>query len=195
MVSLLLLVILTAIGVSLHLAVPYWVETGVFEKAEQVASRWAAAARNDAVPAVIPTSGRIDLVQLVDSHGRVVSASRMAAGLPALSRQRPPPDEGFLHLTECAPQRPCVMLMVIRANPAPDSSVVYAGMVEPWILATNGLNYAILSGAALIWVVVAWTTWGVVGRTLRPVAAIRARIAEISGSDLSLRVPLPPGPG
>ena len=31
------------------------------------------------------------------------------------------------------------------------------------------------------------------GRTLRPVAAIRARMSEITASDLSLRVPLPPG--
>jgi signal transduction histidine kinase len=35
--------------------------------------------------------------------------------------------------------------------------------------------------------------WSVVGRTLRPVAAIRARMSEITVSDLSLRVPMPPG--
>jgi len=40
---------------------------------------------------------------------------------------------------------------------------------------------------------VAWITWHVVGRTLGPVEAIRAQLAEISDSDLSRRVPEPPG--
>ncbi|WP_203981093.1 HAMP domain-containing sensor histidine kinase, partial [Planotetraspora silvatica] len=39
----------------------------------------------------------------------------------------------------------------------------------------------------------AWATWWVVGRTLRPVAMIRAKTAEITVSDLSMRVPEPPG--
>ncbi|MBX6768778.1 MAG: HAMP domain-containing protein, partial [Actinomadura rubrobrunea] len=36
---------------------------------------------------------------------------------------------------------------------------------------------------------VAWITWRVVGRTLRPVAQIRTQLAEISATDLSRRVP------
>ncbi|MEV1171559.1 HAMP domain-containing sensor histidine kinase, partial [Nonomuraea sp. NPDC049784] len=41
--------------------------------------------------------------------------------------------------------------------------------------------------------IVAWTAWRTVGRTLRPVEAIRARLAAITVSDLSLRMPVPPG--
>lgn len=40
---------------------------------------------------------------------------------------------------------------------------------------------------------VTWLTWRMVGRTLRPVETIRSRMSEITGSDLTLRVPLPPG--
>ncbi len=35
--------------------------------------------------------------------------------------------------------------------------------------------------------------WWLVGRTLRPVEAIRAGVGEIGGSDLHRRVPVPPG--
>ncbi|MDQ4057787.1 MAG: HAMP domain-containing histidine kinase, partial [Actinomycetota bacterium] len=42
-------------------------------------------------------------------------------------------------------------------------------------------------------VVVAFTTWGVVGRALRWVESIRSQVAEISGSELHRRVPDPPG--
>ncbi len=38
---------------------------------------------------------------------------------------------------------------------------------------------------------IGWITWLLTGRTLRPVEEIRSRIAEITASDLGLRVPVP----
>jgi signal transduction histidine kinase len=46
-------------------------------------------------------------------------------------------------------------------------------------------------GAPLLVALVAATTWAVVGRALRPVERIRARVAAIGGRDLQARVPEP----
>jgi hypothetical protein len=141
-VTLLSLVVLAVIGMSVDLVMRYRVEMGVFEQAEQVAGQWSAAARNRAVPHPIPAFTRIDLIQLVDAHGRVLDASRAAAGLPALSRGRPPPEDRFNYLTECSPRSGCVMMMAIRVTPAPDSGVIYAGMTEPRVLARGTASSA-----------------------------------------------------
>lgn len=52
----------------------------------------------------------------------------------------------------------------------------------------TGLAYAIPAVTMLLGVLI----WFLVGRTLRPVEAIRAQVAEISGSSLDRRVPVPP---
>ncbi|MFC7647230.1 hypothetical protein ACFQX6_46935 [Streptosporangium lutulentum] len=72
----LLLVVLVVVSVSSDLAIRYRIQDDVFNASERVASQWSAAVRNGNMPSVIPTSGGVDLIQLVDSHGTVLSASR-----------------------------------------------------------------------------------------------------------------------
>jgi signal transduction histidine kinase len=183
----LLLIVLITGGVSLDLAIRYRIQDDVFNDAERVASQWSAAVRNGNVPHLIPISSDVNLIQLVDAHGKVVGSSRRAQGRPPLSTTRPPADDRFQRLTEGY-----VMLMAIRVSPAGDAPVVYAGREEPSVLRKHHLEYFITAGALILLVLVAWMTWWVVGRTLRPVAAIRTRMSEITVNDLSLRVPLPP---
>ncbi|GAA1307694.1 HAMP domain-containing sensor histidine kinase [Planotetraspora silvatica] len=186
------LILLMTIGLSLDLAIRYRVQDDRFFEAERVAARWSAALRNGALPNPIPASAGVDLIQLIDVHGTVVDSSPEAANKPPVSMHRPPADDRLQKRTECSQDR-CLILMANRVTPAADSPVVYAGTVEPSILATHRLEYLIAAGALLIVGSAAWTTWWAVGRTLRPVAVIRARMAEITVSDLSLRVPMPPG--
>jgi signal transduction histidine kinase len=187
------LIVLAVLCPTLDLAIRDQVETGVFDDTEQAAGQWSAAARTGSVPATIPAQTDVDLIQLVDSHGRVLKASRAALGRPPLTRIRPPAYDRLQNLTVCSSRFTCVMLMAIRVSPAPDSPVVYAGMAEPPILATNGLEFGLTAVAIPITMLAAWLTWWMVGRTLRPVEAIRRQMSEITGRDLSLRVPQPPG--
>ncbi|MDP4509660.1 sensor histidine kinase [Nonomuraea turcica] len=187
------LIVLSALGATLDLAIRAKVQMMVFNEAERVASQWSAAARTGVVPHRIPASGHVELIQVVDAHQRVVESSKMASDTLPLSRVRPPPDDRFQRYIECPWGGHCLMLMAIRLSPAPDAGVVYAGLPEPDVLSTHRLEYVIGTGIALLVAVAAWTTWLLVGRTLRPVEAIRARISEITVSDLSLRVPVPPG--
>ncbi|MFB9676578.1 sensor histidine kinase [Streptosporangium vulgare] len=186
--TMLLLVILALVGTSIDMAIRYRIQDDGFGNAERVASQWSALVRIGDIPDPIPATAPVDLVQLVNSRGVVINSSRQAMGMAPISTTRPPADDRFQQLTEGS-----VMVMAIRVSPAADSPVVYAGLEEPAILHEHHLEYFIAAGVLILLALAAWMTWCVVGRTLRPVAAIRARMSEITVSDLSLRVPIPPG--
>jgi signal transduction histidine kinase len=86
-----------------------------------------------------------------------------------------------------------VPLTALRATPEADSPVVDAGRAESGVLASRLLELIVGLQVALLITLVGWITWKAVGRALRPVEAIRAELAEITASDLSSRVPQPPG--
>lgn len=57
--------------------------------------------------------------------------------------------------------------------------------------ALKTLNGVLLPGVPALLLVVAAMTWFAVGRALRPVAAIRTKVADITARDLHQRVPVP----
>jgi signal transduction histidine kinase len=189
----LLLIVLIAVGTSLDLATRYKIQDDIFFNAQRVAGARAATLRYGALPRLIPDSPDARFIQLVDAHGRVLGSSREAWGKPPMSTLRPPSDDRLQKQTKCSPHAGCVMLMADRVTPAPDSPIIYAGVPQPGVLRGHRLEGFIGAGALVLLLLGAWMTWYVVGRMLRPVAAIRARMSEISVSDLSLRVPMPPG--
>ncbi|MEV0159795.1 sensor histidine kinase [Nonomuraea fuscirosea] len=185
--------VLVVLGATLDLAIRSHIESSSFRLAEEVASRWSPVARQGLVPRPIPAGPPVGLIQVVDVHDRVVDSSRDASATVPLSRHRPPPDARFQPYRECPPDGRCVLLQAIRLTPAADAGVVYAGIPEPELLATHQLEYAIAAGIVAVTGIAAWAAWVLVGRALRPVEAIRARISQITVSDLSLRVPEPQG--
>jgi signal transduction histidine kinase len=187
-VTMLFLIVLAAVGASSDQAIRYKIQNRVFDDTQRIASQWSAAARDRGVPHLIPVSTRVDLIQLVDAHGSVVGSSRKALGRPPLSTVRPPANDRVRRLTAGH-----LVLTAIRTSPAPDAPVLYAGLPEPSILREHHLEYLTDAGTLFFAGLVFWLTWYTVGRTLRPVAAIRRRMSAITASDLSLRVPVPPG--
>ncbi|MFC6084596.1 sensor histidine kinase [Sphaerisporangium aureirubrum] len=187
------LIVLTVIGACLDAAARYKSVVDTFDSTKRVASQWSAAVRAGRVPRVIPAISPVDLIQVVDHAGRVVRASEQAAGAEPLSNVRPPADDRFEEVTACPAVIGCVMAMAIRVTPASDSLVVYAGVRTPAVLANGRLEAGIAGGVLVLTGLSAWVTWVLVGRTLCPVEAIRTRMSQITGSDLSLRVPVPPG--
>ncbi|WP_405144482.1 HAMP domain-containing histidine kinase [Sphaerisporangium sp. NBC_01403] len=193
------LVFLTTIGGVVGISVRNKVQARVYAETQRVAAEWISAMAYGDVSRTVPKS-HVNLLQVVDVHGRIVGSSAAMSGKPPLSTLRPPVDDRIEHLTQCSSAGKCVLLTAIRLSPAeagrlrlPDSPVVYAGMRQPPILATHRLELFLSAAIALIAALIAWTTWWAVGRTLRPVEAIRTRTAEITLSDLSLRLPQPPG--
>jgi signal transduction histidine kinase len=194
------LIFLAVIGASIDFLVLDRAQAQVFQEAQRVATNWLGSFQPGITPPRPTPKTRINLLQLIDSHGRVVAASAAAAGRPTLSTMRPPVDDRIQDDTQCFAQGGCVMLSAIRLPPLETRDLwqgephfIYAGMAQPPILATHRLEIFTAAGVLLTAALVAGGNWWVGGRSLRPVAAIRATMAEITVSDLSLRVPQPPG--
>ncbi|GES20851.1 hypothetical protein Aple_037470 [Acrocarpospora pleiomorpha] len=193
------LVFLTAIGVSLDFLVLDRVQDRAFHETQRASTEWIGSFEPGRIPSSAPSTS-VDLLQLVDSRGQVVAASKVAAGLPPLSTLRPPPDDRIQSGTVCSPQGGCIVFTASRLLPQTnrllgrdDPSFVYAGMREPAILASHGLEVGTAVGVLLAASLVAWGNWRFSTRIMSRVEAIRERMSEITVSDLSLRVPQPPG--
>lgn len=74
-----------------------------------------------------------------------------------------------------------------------DGPVVVQGRasLEPAEQALATLRNLLIPGVPLLLALVALLTWGAVGRALKPVAAIRTKVADITANDLHERVPEP----
>lgn len=186
---------ITAVGVDF--AVRSAVKADLLRETQADGRRASAGVRDGSLEGQIPddTGGRI-LIQVVEPGGRVTNATAAATDKPPVSRLWPSSNLRVRDYTECHgawPDRECFVIEAIRVSTARDSVVVYAAERLPSYL-VNGLLEAVLAlGVLLLAGLAAWITWRIVGRTLGPVAAIRAQLAEISATDLSRRVPQPPG--
>ncbi|MER6814593.1 HAMP domain-containing sensor histidine kinase [Spirillospora sp. NPDC000708] len=192
------LLVYAIIGVGVDTAVHNRIERDGFRDTERAAAEWIGSMRSPTPPQPI-TSTRVPYLQLVDATGSVVSASKAASGLPALSTLRPPNDGRTQNRVQCANGR-CLLLTAAGVPPqktarlwAGQSHTVYAAMPQPVLLGTQRLDALVAAGVLAASLLTGWATWALVGRTLRPVEAMRAQIAEITISDLSLRVPQPSG--
>jgi len=143
------------------------------------------------IPHTIPGA---DYLQVIGPDRRVLNTSAKAAGRPPLAPLFPPANSRVREATECpAPGGGCMFVVAIRVTNAPDSPVALSASPLPGVLLGHHLEYVLAGLVIFLTAFAAATTWQVVGRTLRPVEQIRAQLAEITGSDLSRRVPQPAG--
>ncbi|MET8869663.1 HAMP domain-containing sensor histidine kinase [Nonomuraea sp. NPDC004580] len=194
--ALLSLASLTGVAGAVDLFVRDRIEREVYESTQRAATEWIGAMGTSTPQPV--TTPEVSLFQLVDATGHVVQASREAEGRPPMSTLWPNSDDRIQHGKECT-RDGCVMFTAYRPSPQEEelwggaSHIVYAGRPEPALLAgwdlELGLAAAVLTGTALLTGLAAL----LIRRTLRPVEEMRARIAEITVTDLGLRVPAPPG--
>ncbi|MFI7611550.1 sensor histidine kinase [Nonomuraea terrae] len=192
------LLVLAGVAVVADLTVRMGVERSVYEGTQRAATDWIAS-MTDARPAPPVTTSDVDLLQLVDSSGNVVAASRAAARLPRISRYWPPSDNRIEHRRACSPSG-CLMFTAVRPSPQEEqllwggeSHVVYAGQEQPAILGTYRLELYLALGVLTASTLAMVAAWALLGLALRPVEAMRRRMAEVTVTDLSMRVPAPPG--
>jgi signal transduction histidine kinase len=199
-VGLLFLILLTVMAALVNGWIRSKIKADVFDETRDATFEWADAMQPGYVPP--PNSqGHVDYLELVDDRGRVTASNAAAAGKPPLTTVRPPAEDRILNLTECPSWNDrCLLVTATRLSPQAAylvwngrSHYIYAGVEEPSGLAHHYLEVG--GGTAVLFAsaTAAWATWVVVGRTLRPVKAISDRMREATASDLSLRVPTPPG--
>jgi signal transduction histidine kinase len=147
------------------------------------------------LPPILASAGEEDAaVQVIDARGRVLSATENLRGAPSLVLERAGP--GRARTVSGLPiedeqDDDFRVVSVTVTGPGGRATVHVAESLEPVDETVATVRGALLAAFPVLILLVAATTWAVVGRTLRPVDAIRSQMAEISASDLSRRVPSP----
>ncbi|MFI1994956.1 sensor histidine kinase [Actinoplanes sp. NPDC020271] len=133
------------------------------------------------------------LAQVVTTGGRVVGASTIIAGAPALSALQPTVGRRLqetknLPLGEGEPWR-----ILATGVDTPDGKriVLVAESMDAVADSTEAILTALLLGLPVLAVVVGVATFFFVGRTLQPVEAMRRQAATITATNLHARLPLP----
>lgn len=186
-VMLVLLVLVSVLIVTVHRRTL----TGTLEEGldRTVADIRAGRAAGD-VEGGLPAFGDDDaFAQVVDVDGRVVAASPNLRGAgPALP---PPSSDRTWRTTDRVPvDNSSFRTLSVRVD---DGSVVHAGATLDDIEESVALLSATMAIAVpTVTAVLAGLVWLLVGRTLRPVEAIRREVAAIDGSDPHHRVSVPP---
>ncbi|ABS03293.1 sensor histidine kinase [Kineococcus radiotolerans] len=133
-------------------------------------------------------------VQVLDASGAVVARSARLAGLAALSPARPP-SAGQVQEVVALPQlggrsRWVVTVVGAEVGDRPFYVVVAESTedADRVLLVAAGL---LAVGSPLLLAAIAVATWTFVGRSLRPVEAIRRTVEGITARGLDGRVPVP----
>ena len=174
-------------------------EGEVIDTAQARAEELAVLLRRTQMPAVLPDSGEKGAVlQIVDDSGRIVAASAQITAGERLSRLHPGTGRVIAETLDYLPMKgdqsgDRFRLLALGAQGPRGPVTVYVGIsldqVQENVVAVRGI---LLVALPALLVIVALTSWYLVGRALRPVDAIRQQVADIGQGDLGRRVSEPP---
>jgi len=169
------------------------VNNAATDRAEQIAAALADEPEPALAALLRPSARDRTVVQVVDAAGRVVAASDAVAGLPPMSRLRPQPGRPAReqHRIAVGHDEPFRIVAVGVATVSGRQTVLVAESLDFVDDATGAILVALLIGLPLLAAVVGGATFHFVGRTLRPVEAMRRQAATITSSNLHERLPVP----
>jgi signal transduction histidine kinase len=164
---------------------------GVQMAAEVRAVDVAATLQASSGPVVLAVGEADELfIQVLDPAWRVVQSSYNVAGRAAVAVPTP----GRTVQVDTGLTTGLFVLATAHADsPAGPRIVVVGGSLADAEESVLDVMWALAAGLPVLLLVVAVTTWRVVGRALAPVEAIRAEVAEVSEAQLHRRVPEPRG--
>ncbi|MCA1735573.1 MAG: HAMP domain-containing histidine kinase [Actinobacteria bacterium] len=167
------------------------IDTTLIQRADDVAAFIATA---DPIPPVLAGSSEEGFAQLTDNSGRVISSTPNLEGEQAPVIEYEPGSGLLLRNVDGLEVDDDVFRVLSRpVETTSGGAVLHVGttfdvVAESVLVLTGTLSVAIPA----VLVVVGVLVWWLVGRTLRPVEAIRSEVATIGKSDLHRRVPQPP---
>ncbi|MGQ0431347.1 MAG: sensor histidine kinase [Microthrixaceae bacterium] len=128
------------------------------------------------------------VIQVLDSSKKVVASSANIAGEPLLA-DLAPGRSMEIGATPVGGDH-SFLLVAVPAEAPSGRFTVMVGRSTELVTDSTSLVVAVLAGGLpLLVMLVGFTTWRVVGRTLAPVDAIRLEVDEISAFELHRRVP------
>ncbi|MEV6849181.1 HAMP domain-containing sensor histidine kinase, partial [Actinoplanes sp. NPDC051411] len=137
-----------------------------------------------------PSARDRTVVQVLDGSGAVVAASDALAGQAPMSPLRPGPNERLRDQRDLFGE-PFRIVALGADTAAGRRTVLVAESLDAVDDATGAIVVALLLGLPLLGLVVGVATFLFVGRTLRPVEAMREQAAVITSRNLHERLPVP----
>ena len=173
-------------------------ESTLLAVARQEAAAVAAQVARNGTTAVDVTpagAGEQVLVQVLDADGTVAAASPAIRRAPPLVGARPQPGTTVTVREDRLPvgeEDPFAVVVQGVRGPEGPAVVVSAHSLETVRRANDVLIRLLALGYPVLLGLVAATSYWLTGRALAPVEAMRRRLAGITATDLSARVPVPP---
>ncbi|MEV6929128.1 HAMP domain-containing sensor histidine kinase [Dactylosporangium sp. NPDC051485] len=170
------------------------VDQSTGDRATQVAEALDDPSRASLRAVMTPSARDRTVVQIVDPAGRVVVASAAVAGARPISALRPPAgdtrrEQRRLEVAHNEYFRITALGVDTAAGPR---TVLVAQSIDEIDDGTEAAVGALAIGLPLLTVIVGLATFLFVGRTLRPVDAMRRQADTITGRSLHTRLPVPP---
>ena len=143
---------------------------------------------------VKPTTWDRSVVQVLDAQGRVVASSEALEGMAPMSPLRPKAGQKKQEERHFAPAGREPLRIVASGVPVSRGTwtVLVGESTEIVDDGTAAMVVALVVGMPLIAVMVGFATFLFVGRSLRPVEAMRRQAAGITARNLHTRLPVPP---
>ncbi|MFJ5228575.1 ATP-binding protein [Kitasatospora sp. NPDC088391] len=188
-VAVVLLAASAAVLLLLRVNLQRTVEDGAREQARVVARL----AADDRLPDPIPLDHGTDFVQVTDRNGAVLAASQNLAGRPALTPAGTDDGHDTFDLGVLGDQHHQRVSTLTADTPAGPVTVRVGASLHTADTAEDLTTAALAALSALLVATVGVLTWRTTGRALRPVEAIRSRVAAIGDRELDRRVPEPAG--
>ncbi|CAN5490997.1 HAMP domain-containing sensor histidine kinase [soil metagenome] len=190
--SVVVLLVLGVVGVGLVVAQQRLLTENLDESMQQSAANIEAALAGGSVPQVLGGFGDDDdVVQVVGRDGRVLAATLNVEGQPPIAAA--PPRDARVRTVDGIPTESgrFRILSVTVEDGGAVAGIHLAASLEDIEDSRDALLVSLAVAVPPAVLLLAVVIWLLVGRTLRPVEAIRAEVAEISGSGLDRRVPAP----
>jgi signal transduction histidine kinase len=185
---------LAAAALLLHATVQASLIRGVDSTARQGAQEVAALADAHRLPDPVPVAAGTLTVQVLDAQGRIVDASPGADRLVPLLRPAAAAADARSRRAVLLDGRPLgipSLIRVVAVAADGDETVIAAVAYDPVRESLATFRRALLVGTPLLLVLLAGTTWLVVGSTLRPIAALRRGAQEVTATGRPRALPVP----
>ncbi|MFC4530612.1 sensor histidine kinase [Sphaerisporangium dianthi] len=186
---------LIPLGVAADLVIRATVANAIWHETREAATRVVSAYRESSLRnPITPGPGDVDVIQVIGPGNHLLASTAQGQKLPPLSDVRPVLPHDLLDFTTCRRHSTdCFHVTATLAGGDPAAPVVYAAAPTPVVLSTRVLDVAVGLQIAAIAGLVAWVASKTADRGLGTIDHIRAQLAHITASDLSLRVKEPPG--
>jgi len=169
-------------------------EAGAVQRARAIAAQITAGEVDALQRSVVAEPGEQSIAQVIEPRGDVVAASPQIEGEPPLVSVRPRPGAELSLRRERLPvgdDESFVVSALGVAGPQGWYVVLVGQSLQGVERSVTTVTVLLAAGFPVLLLVVGGATFVFVGRSLRPVEAIRRRVGQVSGRDLSGRVPVP----